>query len=218
MLTQDGDPSFVKAGVRVMLAVPVQRDDEASEELTSTLASLVFGVRTDGTLAQIDDLPQETLLQESNQDVFLPADLLQQVRPVSGDREGDSATDDRPSFTFDGVDDYIDLGSDRSLSITRNFSIEAWVWPAAEKEQWIVAKQGSYGLGLVDGNPVFTTGEGQRYQMENVSIPLETWTHLAVVLDRRNTLSFYINGELVDALEGITSARPSQSTVKRWRS
>jgi hypothetical protein len=213
MLTQDGDPSFVKAGVRVMLAVPVQSSEE-SEDPTSTLASLVFAVRTDGTLAQIDDLPQETLLQESNQDVLLPADLLQQVRPVSGNRQGDTATDDRPSFTFDGVDDYIDVGSDRSLSFVRNFSIEAWVWPAAEKEQWIVAKQGSYGLGLVDGNPVFTTADGQRYQMEDVTIPTETWTHLAVVLDRQNTLSFYVNGELADTYEGATSARPSQSTVK----
>jgi len=213
MLTQDGDPSFVKAGVRVMLAVPVQ-SSEASEEPTSILTSLVFAVRTDGTLAQIDDLPQETLLQENNQDVLLPADRLQQVRPISDDREGDAATDDRPSFTFDGVDDYIDVGSDRSLSVVRNFSIEAWVWPAVEKEQWIVAKQGSYGLGLVDGNPVFTTADDQRYQMEDVTIPTATWTHLAVVLDRQNTLSVYVNGELADTYEGATSARPSQSTVK----
>lgn len=213
MLTQDGDPSFMKAGVRVMLAVPVQ-SSEASEAPTATLASLVFAVRTDGTLAQIDNLPQETLLQESNQDVLLPADLLQQVRPISGNRQGDDATDDRPSFTFDGVDDYIDVGSDRSLSFARNFSIEAWVWPAAEKEQWIVAKQGSYALGLVDGNPVFTTFEGQRYQMEDVTIPTATWTHLAVVLDRRNTLSVYVNGELADTYEGATAARPSQATVK----
>lgn len=217
MVTQDGDPSFIKAGVRVMLAVPVQSSETAASgdaDESSSLASLVFGVRTDGTLAQIDDLPQETLLQESNQDILLPADLLQQVRPISGNREGDPDMDARPSFTFDGVDDYIDVGHDRTLSFTRNFSIEAWVWPAVEQEQWIFAKQGSYGLGLADGNPVFTTYEGQRYQMEEVSIPTETWTHLAVVLDRRNTLRVYVNGELTETFEGVASARPSQSTAK----
>jgi hypothetical protein len=214
MVTQDGDPSFVKAGVRVMLAVPVQNSPEDSEASTSTLASLVFGVRTDGTLAQIDDRLQEALLLESNQDILLPADLLQQARPISGDQIGEADLQARPSFTFDGLDDYIDVGSDRSLSFTRNFSIEAWVWPAIDKEHWIFAKTGSYGLGLVNGNPVFETYDGQRYQMENVSIPLATWTHLAVVLDRQNTLSVYVNGELADTYEGATAARPSQSTAK----
>jgi hypothetical protein len=214
MLTQDGDPSYVKAGVRVMLAVPVQSGEAAADTADSTLASLVFGVRTDGTLAQIDDGPQETLLQESNQDILLPADRLQQIRPVSDDEAGAAAIDDRPSFTFDGIDDYIDVGSDRTLNVARNFSIEAWVWPAVEKEQWILAKQGSYGLGLVNGNPVFTTDDGQRYQMEDVTIPTATWTHIAVVLDRRHTLSFYVNGELADTYEDATAARSSQSTVK----
>lgn len=208
MTTQDGDTSFIKAGVRVMLAVPV------SEGESSTLASLIFGVRTDGTLAQIDELPQEILLLENNRDILLPADVLQQVRGVSNGQESDPDTDSRPSFTFDGVDDYIDVGSNRSLDLTRNFSIEAWVHPAAEKEQWIFAKQGSYSLGLVDGTPVFTTYDDQRYQMEDVSIPLNTWTHLAVVCDRRNTLSFYVNGELADSYEGASSARPSASTAK----
>lgn len=219
MVTQDGDPSFIKAGVRVMLAVPVQSSETAASgdaDESSSLASLVFGVRTDGTLAQIDDLPQETLLQESNQDILLPADLLQQVRPISGNREGDPDTDARPSFTFDGVDDYIDVGHDRTLSFTRNFSIEAWVWPAVEQEQWIFAKQGSYGLGLADGNPVFTTYEGQRYQMEEVSIPTETWTHLAVVLDRRNTLRVYVNGELTETSVAATSMPTVTVKCSAW--
>ena len=203
MTTQDGDTSFIKAGVRVMLAVPV------GEGESSTLASIIFGVRTDGTLAQIDDLPQETLLLENNRDILLPADVLHQVRGVSGNQTSDPDTDSRPSFSFDGVDDYIDVGSDRSLDFPRNFSIEAWVHPAAEKEQWIFAKQGSYALGLVDGNPVFTSYDGARYQVETVSIPLNAWTHLAVVLDRRNTLSFYVNGELVSTYEGATPARSS---------
>ncbi|MGG6242058.1 LamG-like jellyroll fold domain-containing protein [Nodosilinea sp. AN01ver1] len=212
MTTQDGDTSFIKGGVRVMLAVPVQVMGAADP--SPTLASLIFGVRTDGTLAQIDDQPQETLRLENNRDILLPADTLQQVRGVSGNQESDPDTDSRPSFTFDGVDDYIDVGSDRSLDLTRNFSIEAWVNPAAEKEQWIFAKQDSYALGLVNGNPVFTSYDGARYQMENVSIPLETWTHLAVVCDRRNTLHIYVNGELADTYEGATPARPSGFSAK----
>jgi hypothetical protein len=211
MTTQDGDTSFIKAGVRVMLAVPVQA--MGSVDTSPTLASLIFGVRTDGTLAQIDDQPQDTLLLENNRDLLLPADILQQVRGVSGDQTSDP-DDSRPSFTFDGVDDYIDVGSDRSLDLTRNFAIEAWVHPATEKEQWIVAKQGSYGLGLAAGNPVFVTADGERHQMENVSIPLNTWTHLAAVLDRRNTLYIYVNGELADTYEGATPARPSGFSVK----
>ncbi|PSN11469.1 hypothetical protein C7293_24160 [filamentous cyanobacterium CCT1] len=157
MTTQDGDISFIKGGVRVMLSVPVRVLGAADPP--TTLASLIFGVRTDGTLAQIDDLPQETLLLENNRDILLPANVLQQVRGVSGNQTSDP-DDSRPSFTFDGVDDYIDVGGDRSLDLTRNFAIEAWVHPTTEKEQWIFAKQGSYGLGLAEGNPVFVTAAG----------------------------------------------------------
>jgi hypothetical protein len=214
MTTQDGDLSFIKGGVRVMLAVPV-RVLGATRDTTATLASLIFGVRTDGTLAQIDDLPQESLLLENNRDILLPADVLQRVRGVRGNnQESELDTNSRPSFTFDGVDDYIDVGSDRTLNFARNFSIEAWVWPAVNKEQWIFAKQDSYGLGLVNGNPVFVTYNGERYLMENVSIPPNTWTHLAMVLDRRNTLNVYVNGELADTYEGVTPAQASAATAK----
>jgi hypothetical protein len=88
MTTPDGDTSFVKAGVRVMLAVPVQGPDAASD---AAVATLVFGVRTDGTLAQIDDLPQEALLLENNRDLLLPADVLQQVRALADDLASEPA-------------------------------------------------------------------------------------------------------------------------------
>lgn len=190
--TQDGEPSLVKAGVRVMLTVPAGPDRQ--------VVALSFAVRTDGTLANIDPQPQQSLLHEENQDVLLPADLLQQVNPAQGDRII-SVVPERMSLVFDGVDDFVDVGSGSSLNVTNRFTIEAWIRPRRLTGfHTIFGKVGAYDLAIADGELVLNT----QTSIGTQGAPLipDEWQHVAVVMQWNGRVQFYHNGQLFSTASG----------------
>jgi hypothetical protein len=110
--------------------------------------------------------------------------------------------------SFDGSDDYVDLGNDNSLKLQYPMSILSWIYiqqyPPVRGS--IVARDvpgnREYEFRVSNnGNPSFTvypTGSstGQEGQASNAILPLNTWYHVAVTLDSSRNISLYINGTL----------------------
>jgi hypothetical protein len=98
---------------------------------------------------------------------------------------------------FDGLDDYVDCGSDESLKLVKGLTVECWAYweggcsPIAGIERsyriWIYGDDRLYcNLATADHAwPGWTTG---------YTPPLAEWIHLAMVYDGSNLIA-YANGE-----------------------
>ena len=109
---------------------------------------------------------------------------------------------------FDGVDDFVDAGSDASLNLTRELSITVWVFPkgAGINNGIILLKQNvpgtpgaSYGLGYEPQTQMFFQvlmapghEDSQFYGPAEVS----TWHHLAITYNAVGVLRSYVDGQL----------------------
>jgi hypothetical protein len=103
---------------------------------------------------------------------------------------------------LDGTDDYVDLGNDRSLdlSATGQATLAAWVKVAVNHNHNTILSKGewkeAYAL-LIKGD---TTPADLLWTGNDTSVfsgdpvPLNTWTHVAVVMDGALT-TFYLNGQ-----------------------
>ncbi len=131
------------------------------------------------------------------------------------------------AFSFDGSDDYVDVGS--GLGLTSAMTIEAWVWPASSGSQMtIISKwdteggynQRSYGFVV---NPDLTIGmgldpDGTAYTPVGVNsdpnqpIPLQQWSHVAGVYNG-STIQLYINGVPCGSTPYTGGAFPGQCDV-----
>ena len=106
---------------------------------------------------------------------------------------------------FDGIDDYIQVASNSSLTVSNRLTLEAWVKPAAAKCNTIVSRGDGGGTNAYifqvgyDGSScgvmkVSFFGVGA-WDASTSTVPLNAWTHVAVTFDGTNKL-FYINGVL----------------------
>ncbi|MBL8856116.1 MAG: SBBP repeat-containing protein, partial [Planctomycetaceae bacterium] len=106
-------------------------------------------------------------------------------------------------FSFDGFDDYVQLGSSSIFKMTNAFTLEAWINPtgAGSGDAIIFNREGEYEIARNSG-----TGE-IRWAVSNTSnlwtwvgtgyiAPLNTWTHLSITFDN-GTVRVYANGALV---------------------
>lgn len=124
------------------------------------------------------------------------------------------------ALDFDGADDYVNCGNDASLQITgKEITLEAWI--NAEKfksEVWqgvILAKdQGGAGVDFgymmrcgKDGRLNFNVGNGQWNELNSpsMSVTLNTWHHVACVMDGTNMIIY------VDGIEQAKKALSSTS-------
>tara|TARA_B110001450_G_scaffold120274_1_gene113375 strand:+ start:2154 stop:3809 length:1656 start_codon:yes stop_codon:yes gene_type:complete len=108
------------------------------------------------------------------------------------------------SMTFDGVNDYINVGNDSSLDISGNLTISAWVKINDYNDyHGVVSKIDSStrnyeilirpatptgGISFYVANTTFITSTG--------TVPLNTWTHIVVAVESgvTNGAKIYING------------------------
>ena len=104
--------------------------------------------------------------------------------------------------SFDGDNDYVDCGNDESLNITDVITIEAWAKRVGESR--IALSKGEYkedGWYLdfrIAGVIIFKVSIQDDCQVIGSSagtVPDGVWTHMAIVADNGNTVSFYFNGE-----------------------
>ncbi|MFC1925132.1 LamG-like jellyroll fold domain-containing protein [Chloroflexota bacterium] len=107
---------------------------------------------------------------------------------------------------FDGVDDYVELGTDSSLNLTGDFTLSAWVKRDSLDTEDYVLESGWYGVcnyslmidGSSDGKISFTMGSlgfGNYHHHESNEARIEDlyWHHLAVTF-QGGTSRIYIDG------------------------
>lgn len=129
------------------------------------------------------------------------------------------------TFSFDGVDDRIDCGTNFSSVITgtNNFSIECWVYPentqATYADIWgnhtdnvtgIVCQQNAsivnqYSWGWGNGVSWATSGTSNFFNLTAL-----TWNHLIAIRSGTSLLT-YLNGILIDTVTNSTSVSPNPS-------
>ena len=125
------------------------------------------------------------------------------------------------ALSFDGVDEYVDLGNPPELQITGSQTIEMWINPADFDDRTnpyakafggegtiSVETNGTvnYYYGITGGDWYDDPGDPadrgvQGFEMTS-SLASDTWTHLAVVRDLKNgKLRWYKNGALTDSTD-----------------
>lgn len=112
------------------------------------------------------------------------------------------------ALRFDGVNDYVDCGSNDSLKLTGNITVETWFFKRSTPGAWtvIVGKKGpgyygyarnwNYILQLqTDGTVTFYIGDGvsDNYAASLEVLRNDVWYHLVGVADT-NQMRFYLNG------------------------
>lgn len=110
------------------------------------------------------------------------------------------------AMSFDGTDDFFDVGDNNNLDITGNLTVEAWVKAGAVTgittitAKWDTASvdERSYRLFLQNGTPVFavsSNGTGETYVYSSSNVSTSTWNHIAGVYDGSN-IYIFVNGTL----------------------
>lgn len=103
------------------------------------------------------------------------------------------------SISFDGVDDYIDLGSNPALSEldTKAFTIAAWIAPnSIVGSRTIVSKNGPFFLMLTDGVPrcgIYTQTGGFQWSTATTRLATGSWRHVAASYDG-SLIRLYVDG------------------------
>jgi WD40 repeat protein len=108
------------------------------------------------------------------------------------------------ALVFPGGDAHVLVGESESLRMTGAFTIEAWIRPSrpAGEPGWrtVVNKEGEYQLAIdPDGHLVWNIAgpEGwQGWSSQRCAIPLERWTHVALVRESGN-VRLFLNGRAV---------------------
>ena len=115
--------------------------------------------------------------------------------------------------TFNGSTSRIAIAGN-GMGIT-TFTAAAWVYPTATRYQTVIANwnqtgYGGWDLRLTSGNKLellFGTGTGilGTTSVSIGTVPLNTWTHVAVTVNSGNVIKLYINGSLDNTINSVNS-------------
>lgn len=149
---------------------------------------------------------------ETTQTDFSTGSLSGVVATSAGDLELES----NPALSFDGVDDYVDLGRPPSLNLTASWTLEAWVLPTSLPRGAGVITEAYSGDGIVQYELGFGMNEpaggtarlkvgffhsgSWSFASDSVDITTGQWVHIAGTWDGI-TLRVYKNGVLVGSNE-----------------
>jgi hypothetical protein len=107
------------------------------------------------------------------------------------------------SAYFDGTGDYLSAPDSDDFNVGSGlFTAETWIFPTASPNQPIIIGQwsGSYSWVMLlsnDGNryPRFLIYDGSFWDnVSSTSVPLNAWSHLALVRESGNVFKIYLNG------------------------
>lgn len=109
---------------------------------------------------------------------------------------------------------YIQVADASSVaSLTHDFTLLGWINPEnLSGEQWLLTtgRAGSasdgYGFGLADTSLTFEPFGSQSFVADSANLDTDSWQHVAVVFNASNTVSFYVNGALVNSFSASTAA------------
>ena len=110
------------------------------------------------------------------------------------------------SMDFDGVNDYINLGSSSILAPgVGSFTFSAWInpttWGSGYHWIWGTPTSGGMLIGKLDNGNFGLRASNVGNFVETATLPaLSTWTHICITRDSSNTLTLFYNGvqETVD--------------------
>ena len=125
-------------------------------------------------------------------------------------------------LSFDGVNDYVDVGAGSSLTVNDNVTIAAWIKPVASSDaafERIVTTSDSYspdgyGLAYDPSDDKIVAGFGsaapanQVTYKSTVTAPENTWSHVVMTASGSggSTVKIYVNGvEVTNGTEEATS-------------
>ena len=116
------------------------------------------------------------------------------------------------ALQFDGVNDTVTLSSYPALNSTNTLTLEAWIYITTQGNQTISVLNEIGGCGLALGK----FGIGFRYTssgwqpgvVSDTAIPINTWTHVAAVLNDGGYTKLYVNGTLVKSVAGSGNFYP----------
>jgi len=126
------------------------------------------------------------------------------------------------ALSFDGVDDYVNVGSGASLTVDDNVTIAAWIKPSAASDsayERIITTSDSYspdgyGLAYIPSEDKVVGGfgsalpENQVTYKSTVTAPENTWSHVAMTASGSggSTVKIYVNGvEVTNGTEDVNS-------------
>ena len=119
-------------------------------------------------------------------------------------------------INFDGSDDYVDAGSASSLDNISVKTLEAWIYPESLGESNIGKIFSKIGTGFwqvqMNGETAINfhhsfSGTDGSWQTSTGTVPLNTWSHIAITYDRTSTSNvpiIYINGVSQTVTVGTT--------------
>lgn len=121
---------------------------------------------------------------------------------------------------FDGVNDYVQIGSRSSLVMSNALTMSAWVNPASNTGSYtILNKEGEYEVAIQNGQIVWAIANslpGWNWAYSGYVPAVGSWTHIAVTYDG-STVRTYANDSLVNIQAGsgfITDAHPSENDFR----
>ncbi len=132
------------------------------------------------------------------------------------------------AYTFDGIDDFINISNSGSLNITRDITIEAWIFRnSGNAYQTIVSKHNNYDYDLIitsdiDSDPgelKFHHGDGAgENTLESEEADMDgkigRWIHVAVVRDADSSkITYYLNGTFLSSAGYTTTPISSSGPV-----
>ncbi|MBU1735423.1 MAG: carbohydrate binding domain-containing protein [Verrucomicrobia bacterium] len=119
------------------------------------------------------------------------------------------------AFVFDGIDDYIDCGTNASLKVSE-ITMEAWVYsPTTNFSGWneVACAEGTYGLDISNNRMyphINTVNQGWHWCQYSAPLSWDGWRHVAFTYDGLNTTKCYRDGELIFT-DVTSSSGPLQS-------
>ena len=118
--------------------------------------------------------------------------------------------------------DVVAVKASKSLAITESLTMEVWVYPQSVGDYRNVRGQAdphTYYLSIHQSKPSVWLGTdgagGQTWNSTNDSIPLDDWSHIAVVYDFDKELRLYINGKL-DKTYSVKGNIASNLSADHW--
>ena len=102
--------------------------------------------------------------------------------------------------SFDGVDDYVEVADNALLDVTDELTVMMWLrptaYPAGGNLKSFVSKDNNYEAHLNSAGQVFWWWGGGALQLTSAgTVPLNAWTHVAIVYSRSGAFQrIYLNG------------------------
>jgi hypothetical protein len=110
------------------------------------------------------------------------------------------------ALNFDGANDYVDIASGVTApTTTQPVTVEAWVYPTTNDGTRVIASKyfggnsssSNFNITRTPEQKILISGNGTNAMTSNGIVPLNNWTHIAVVFNSgTNNTKIYISGTL----------------------